>query len=68
VGSVEDLDCLDAADVDDNGKLDVADAIRNLNYQFVGSAAMPESPGPFQCGPDPTREDGLDCQKFEVCP
>jgi hypothetical protein len=51
--------CLDAADADDSGQLDLADAIGLLGYLFRGTAAPPE-PGPDSCGRDPT-EDELGC-------
>ncbi len=52
VGSMDHLDCMDAADVDDSGDLDLTDSIRSLNFQFTGTAPAPEPPGPHQCGPD----------------
>ena len=58
---------LDAADIDDDGEITLTDAIRSLNYQFVGTGAIPEPPGPFQCGIDPTEADELDCEKYSGC-
>jgi len=66
VGSVETLDCEDAADIDDNGILDLSDAIRSLNFQFTGSASAPEPPGSEQCGFD-TTFDSLTCTKYPLC-
>jgi formylglycine-generating enzyme required for sulfatase activity len=45
--------CPDAADANDDGSPDLGDPIFLLNYQFRGGAAPP-SPGPMNCGPDPT--------------
>ena len=61
------LPCLDAADTDDSGKLDIADAIWTFNWLFAGDAA-PADPGPDDCGNDPTANDSLDCAAFGACP
>ncbi len=66
VGTIQAIDCRDAADIDDSGDLDLTDAIRSLNFQFAGTAGAPEPPGPYQCGIDPT-VDALDC-KTSPCP
>ncbi len=51
--------CRDAADFDDNGKLDLPDALGCLDYLFREG---PPPPLPFPgLGPDPT-EDTLDCK------
>jgi hypothetical protein len=60
------FDCLDAADADDNGVVDQADAITIL--QFVEQDG-PRPPFPYPaCGSDPT-EDNLDCDWYaaELC-
>ena len=62
----EPLGCLDAADADDSGDLNVADAIVSLGYVFAGGAPFP-TPGPGECGPDPT-PDALGCESFPLCP
>jgi hypothetical protein len=52
-----------AADVDDDGKVDITDPIRLLGWLYLGS----EPPAsPRECGPDP---DGtlLDCRE-SGCP
>ena len=56
-------ECFDAADIDDLGPdaLDLTDAIYSLNYQFVGGYAPPPSPGPTECGPDPTADNFPPC-------
>jgi hypothetical protein len=48
--------CKDAADTDDSGTLDLTDAIASLQFQFMGGTP-PASPGPVNCGPDPTPGD-----------
>ena len=52
------LDCLDAADTDDNGVVNLADAVRVLGFLFAGGPA-PMAPYPGR-GVDPT-PDGLGC-------
>jgi hypothetical protein len=47
--------CLDAADVDDSGKLDLTDAIYTLSFLFLGGQA-PSTPFPVS-GTDPTPDD-----------
>ncbi|MGE3165374.1 MAG: hypothetical protein AB7O52_10755 [Planctomycetota bacterium] len=49
--------CPDAADANDDGSLSLPDVITMLNYLFAGGSPL-VSPGPTQCGPDPT-SDGL---------
>jgi hypothetical protein len=51
---------MDAADTDDNGSVDLSDAIRVLNFLFLGGAA-PLAPGPSVCGPDPGDDALGDC-------
>jgi hypothetical protein len=48
--------CLDAADTDDNGIVDVADAIRLLNFLYQGGSD-PAAPFPLP-GPDPEDDAG----------
>jgi len=56
--------CLDAADVNDDGAIDISDPIYEIDYLF---RAGPEPTAPFpQCGPDST-EDELNCGAFELC-
>ncbi len=54
------MGCLDAADSDDNGKVELTDAIRVLNFLFTGGNAPPE-PYP-EVGTDRTG-DGLSCRE-----
>ncbi|MHC4934847.1 MAG: purple acid phosphatase family protein [Planctomycetota bacterium] len=60
-----DLLCQDAADVDDDGALTIADPIALLGWLFQGGPT-PASPGPG-CGTDPT-PDALDCATSPNCP
>ena len=55
--------CLDAADIDDNGEVDLKDQALLLHY-LIESGAPPPSPGPTNCGPDPTQGDLLDCSDY----
>ena len=55
---------LDAADADDNGSLNVGDAVLLLGYLFGGSESLPEPLG--ECGVD-TTPDSLPCRDFSPC-
>jgi photosystem II stability/assembly factor-like uncharacterized protein len=57
--------CRDAADSDDSGEIDFADAIYTASYLFMGGR-VPPSPGPSECGGDPT-PDGLTCEWSGDC-
>ncbi|MFQ5653522.1 MAG: FG-GAP-like repeat-containing protein [Planctomycetota bacterium] len=61
------LTCADAADVDDSGRIDIADAVRLLMYLFTSSTPPPEPPGPTLCGGDLT-PDELPACSFSGCP
>ncbi len=55
------IPCASAADADDSGELDISDAIRVLGHLFLGSEPPPP---PFeQCGPDPTPDTFISCEK-----
>ena len=55
------FDCEDSADVNDDGGLNLTDAVYLLNHLFRGQT---EPPAPFpEAGVDPT-EDELDCRGF----
>lgn len=56
--------CLDSADLDDDGSLQLTDPIRQLNFLFM-TGAVPASPYP-KCGPDPTVEE-LSCEEYPLC-
>ncbi|MBT6541498.1 MAG: hypothetical protein HOM39_08035, partial [Planctomycetes bacterium] len=57
--------CDNAADSNDDGTLNIADAIALLSYLFSGASAPP---APFpDCGIDPT-VDALECDAFAACP
>ncbi|MGA1202938.1 MAG: dockerin type I repeat-containing protein [Planctomycetota bacterium] len=61
--------CLDSADFDDNGQLDVIDLAGLLSYLFLSEGgATPAAPFP-DSGPDPTGGDELSCiGGFETLP
>ena len=52
-------DCRSAFDGDDNGEINLADAIFLLGFLFL-QGALPPDPGPRECGRDPT-PDTLSC-------
>ncbi|HIA27462.1 MAG TPA: hypothetical protein EYN79_04970 [Planctomycetes bacterium] len=57
--------CHDADDFDDNGSLDLSDAIAIFGYLFINGSPPP---APFEtCGPD-TTPDGLNCTSHSHCP
>jgi pimeloyl-ACP methyl ester carboxylesterase len=63
------MSCLDAADVDDSGSVDIVDPLRLLFYRFLGNVVIP---GPKSCGADPTVDSGdfngeLGCHSFPPC-
>jgi hypothetical protein len=58
------LGCLEAADIDDSGSLDLTDPVLLLEHLFLGGAA-PAAPFPG-CGADPTA-DGLGCGSYGAC-
>ena len=58
------IGCEDAADIDDNGAIDLADAAALIAFHLAGGAA-PQPP--FEgCGPDPSK-DGLGCERADAC-
>jgi len=58
------IECDDAADVNDSGDVDIADAVYGLNFLFLGGPP-PLAPYP-DCGNDPT-DDDLGCDAHEPC-
>jgi len=56
--------CDDAADANDDGELDLSDALYTLAERFVGDPAHPEPTS--VCGPDPT-DDNLECVAYAPC-
>lgn len=56
--------CEDAADVDDNGVLELADALSLLNFLFLQGNAPPV---PFESCDRDTTLDGLRCEEFTHC-
>ena len=60
-GSDLEFDCEKAADVDDNGALEITDSVYLLSYLFLGE---PSPPAPFpDVGQDPTA-DSLTCEAY----
>ncbi len=58
--------CDDACDGNDDGKLNLADAIRMLETLFTTRGGP--LPAPYEeCGPDRTPEDPLGCREFSIC-
>ena len=45
--------CLDAADADNSGAVDVTDTLFALNLHFIGHFSFWPNPGERNCGPDP---------------
>src|SRR4030095_9478262 len=59
------LPCLEAADANDDGGVDISDAVWLLSHLFLGG---PRPSAPFGiCGLDPT-PDGLGCGQYSACP
>ena len=56
---------MDAADANDDGGVDVSDAVRILLYLFVNTGPLPAPHG--ACGSDPTADD-LGCDFEFGCP
>ena len=56
------LYCEDAADSNDDGQLNMTDPILLLLYLF-GGGEPPASPGPVDCGPDPTPDTFSECTR-----
>ena len=56
---------MDAADADDNGAINLTDAVYTLNFLFLGGTEIPEPAG-AECGVDPT-EDELGCANPPNC-
>jgi hypothetical protein len=56
--------CLDAADTNDDGAVDIGDAIAVLSHLFAGAGPLPDPFG--ECGVDPT-VDELGCASYELC-
>jgi hypothetical protein len=58
------IHCLDSADTNDSGEVDISDAVSLLNFLFTGGAPVP-SPGPHDVGIDPT-DDALECVSYRA--
>ena len=58
------VDCESAVDGNDDGSINLADAVSILAYLFSGSGTLP---APFlDCGTDSTA-DALDCLQYNGC-
>lgn len=60
------VECTDAVDIDDNGILEITDAVSLLSYLFL-SGGPPAAPFP-DCGADPTPGDPVPCDSYSGCP
>ncbi|MEM7261400.1 MAG: hypothetical protein AAF488_05370, partial [Planctomycetota bacterium] len=60
-----DFDCSDACDTNDDGSIDISDAVFVLAALFIGGDPIPEPA--TECGADPTDLDSLGCE-FQTCP
>ncbi len=58
--------CDDAADVNDDGIVNITDPVSLLSFIFL-SSVPPQAPFPFP-GPDPTDDDPLDCADSNIVP
>ena len=64
-GGVETPPCVDSGDINDDGAINITDAIFLLNYLFVGNLELP-APAGGACGEDPS-EDPLGCVVSAAC-
>ncbi len=55
------INCEDAADCDDNGALNLTDAIVLLERQFLGGGLLPPPNSKTGCGVDPTEDNLREC-------
>lgn len=60
------IDCQDACDANDDGKINLADSVFLLNWLFL-MGMEPPAPGPFVDGPDGTLDDPLECNLPVPC-
>ena len=63
--------CLDAADIDDSGRVDISDPVPNRTDPFNGTLQIP-APEPLNCGSDPISDsatvgDDLACEVSHSC-
>ena len=62
IAGSEEITCLDAADVDNSGTINILDGLSLLLWAFDGGAPPPfPGPGSTDCGPDADDSDPLDC-------
>src|SRR5262249_41224042 len=61
------ISCLDAADSNDSGAIDLSDVVYTLRFLLL-AGNPPSAPGPFDCGTDPT-DSTLGCVSYPAdCP
>ena len=59
--------CMDALDVNNDESVDLSDSVSLLAFLFQGGS-VPSTPGPVDCGADPTTENELlGCDSFTRC-
>ena len=63
-GGQGDLTCPDAADTNDSGDINLADAVQLLNFLF--SAGQEPAPPLEECGEDPTEDENTECD-YAAC-
>ena len=68
-GSGDEPVCEDAADINNDGQINVTDPVNLLNHLFASGEA-PADPGLVECGLDPDEPDSpafLGCDQYESC-
>ena len=63
--NIQDISCVDTADANDNGNVNIVDLVHLLMAVMDGAPEIP-APGPLNCGPDPT-DDALECDSYNAC-
>jgi len=64
--------CLDASDINDDGRLDITDGAFLLQFLYLDEEFVPPAPGipDFPCGPDtqlPGTPGHLGCKEYQGC-
>ena len=61
--------CLEAADTNDDSRLDISDRVYTLSFLFLDGPALPSpGPSPSPCGADPAASPGfLGCASYPGC-
>lgn len=63
----EAIDCEDALDANDDGRLGIQDAVVILLYLYTESGSSPPEPGPNACGADPSADELRCAVVSEAC-